>query len=70
MLLHLFTEGTFNSDIVDATKNQLVWEAVVIGKITDKDRENLRQVVMEGVPKFFALYPYVAGSGVKVEKEK
>ena len=65
-----YTEGTFNIDIVDAKKNQLVWEAVVVGKVTDKDRENLRQVVMEGVPKFFALYPYVAGSGVKVEKEK
>ena len=65
-----FKEGTFNIDIVDAAKNQLVWEAVVIGKITDKDRENLRQVVMEGVPRFFALYPYVAGSGVKVEKDK
>lgn len=65
-----YTEGTFNIDIVDAKKNRLVWEAVVIGKVTDKDRENLRQVVMEGVPKFFALYPYVAGSGVQVEKEK
>ena len=65
-----YTEGTFNIDIVDAKKNQLVWEAVVVGKITDKDRENLRQVVMEGVPKFFDLYPYVAGSGVRIEKEK
>jgi hypothetical protein len=65
-----YTEGTFNIDIIDAKKNQLVWEAVVVGKVTEKDRENLRQVVMEGVPKFFALYPFVAGSSVKVEKEK
>jgi len=65
-----YTEGTFNIDIVDAKKMQLVWEAVVVGKITDKDRENLRQVVMEGVPKFFATYPFVAGSSEPVEQEK
>jgi hypothetical protein len=65
-----YTEGTFNIDIIDASKMQLVWEAVVVGKVTDKDRENLRQVVMEGVPKFFALYPFVAGSGTPVETEK
>ena len=65
-----YTEGTFNIDIVDAKKTQLVWEAVVVGKITDKDRENLRQVVMEGVPNFFALYPFVAGSSEPVEQEK
>jgi hypothetical protein len=38
-----------------------VWEAVGVGRITDKVRENLRQTVMEGVPNFFALYPFVAG---------
>jgi hypothetical protein len=65
-----YVEGTFNIDIVDAKKTQLVWEAVVVGKITDKDRENLRQVVMEGVPKFFALYPFVAGSSDPVESSK
>ena len=30
-----YTEGTFNTDIIDAKKNQLVWEAVVVGRITD-----------------------------------
>jgi hypothetical protein len=64
-----YTEGTFNIDIIDAKKTQLVWEAVVIGKITDKDRANLRQVVMEGVPHFFALYPFVAGSSDPVESK-
>jgi hypothetical protein len=65
-----YTEGTFNIDIIDAKKKQLVWEAVVVGKITDKDRENLRQVVMEGVPNFFAQYPFVAGSAIPVEPAK
>ena len=57
-----YTEGTFNIDIIDAKQHQLVWEAVGVGRITDKVRNNLRQTVMEGVPKFFALYPFVAGN--------
>jgi hypothetical protein len=56
-----YTEGTFNIDIVDANKGQLVWEAVGVGRITDDTRQNLRQKVMEGVPRFFELYPFVAG---------
>jgi len=56
-----YTEGTFNIDIVDAKKEQLVWEAVGVGRITDKVRNNLQQTVMEGVPNFYALYPFVAG---------
>jgi hypothetical protein len=59
-----YTEGTFNIDLIDANKQQLVWEAVGVGRITDKVRDNLRGTVMEGVPNFFALYPFVAGSGV------
>lgn len=62
-----YSEGTFNIDIIDAAKHQLVWEAVGVGRITDKVRNNLRKTVMEGVPKFFALYPFVAGSSTPVE---
>ena len=61
-----YREGTFNIDIIDAKRMQLVWEAVAIGKITDKHRENLRQTVMDGVPKFFSLYPFVAGNPTPV----
>ncbi len=56
-----YTEGTFNIDIVDAKKHQLVWEAVGVGKVTEKKLANLEEGVMNGVPKFFSLYPYVAG---------
>ena len=58
-----YTEGTFNIDIVDNAKKQLVWEAVGVGRVTEKALENLKQGVREGVPKFFAGYPFVAGSG-------
>ncbi len=56
-----YTEGTFNIDIIDANRHQLVWEAVGVGRITSKVRDNVRKTVMEGVPNFFALYPFVAG---------
>ena len=57
-----YTEGTFNIDIVDAKKHQLIWEAVGVGKVSQKALENLEQGVMEGVPNFFAHYPFQAGS--------
>ena len=59
-----YTEGTVNIDLVDAKQRQLVWEAVAIGRITDDVRENLRQRIMEAVPKFFEKYPFSVGSAV------
>lgn len=56
-----YTEGTFNIDLVDAKKHQLVWEAVGVGKVTEKALANLEEGVKNGVPRFFSLYPYVAG---------
>jgi hypothetical protein len=64
-----YTEGTFNIDLVDARKHQLVWEAVGVGKVTEKKLENLEESVMNGVPKFFSLYPYVAGDPMPVSTE-
>ncbi len=56
-----YTEGTFNIDLVDARRKQLVWEAVGIGRVNDKTFEQLEERVKAGVPQFFALYPFVAG---------
>jgi hypothetical protein len=64
-----YTEGTFNIDLVDANKNQLIWEAVGVGRVTEEALENLEQGVKEGVPKFFAGYPFVAGSSNSVMEE-
>lgn len=64
-----YTEGTFNIDLVDARRKQLVWEAVGIGRVTQKDLQNLEQGVNEGVQNFFAFYPFVAGSGTPVAPE-
>jgi hypothetical protein len=64
-----YTEGTFNIDIVDNAKHQLVWEAVGVGKVTEEALENLEQGVKEGVPNFFAGYPFIAGSSDPVMED-
>jgi hypothetical protein len=61
-----YTEGTFNIDLVDAKSKRLVWEAVGVGRVSQKLLENLEQGVREGVPRFFERYPFVAGSGTPV----
>jgi len=57
-----YTEGTFNIDLVDARKKKLVWEAVGVGRVTQKDLDNLRERVNTAVPRAFANYPFRAGS--------
>ncbi len=57
-----YTEGTFNIDLIDNKRRQLVWEAVGIGRITDKKRENLEETIMNGIPVYFSTYPFVAGN--------
>ena len=65
-----YTQGTFNIDLVDARAKKLVWEAVGQGRVSQKDLEELDDRVYEGVPKFFAKYPFTAGSNVPVTTEK
>ena len=64
-----YTEGTFNIDLVDPKRKMLVWEAVSVGKINDETFDNLQQKVMEGVPRFFNLYPFRAGDGMAYEAQ-
>lgn len=65
-----YTEGTFNIDLVDARKKKLVWEAVGTGRVSQKALEELEEKVNEGVAKYFAKYPFTAGSGVPVTPGK
>ena len=65
-----YTEGTFNIDLVDAREKKLVWEAVGTGRVSQKALEELEERVNAGVPKFFAKYPFQAGSGVPVEPDE
>ena len=65
-----YTEGTFNIDLVDANKEILVWEAVAVGRMTEKKRKNMQEGIRNGVPKFFAFYPFIAGDGTPRETGK
>jgi hypothetical protein len=62
-----YTEGTFNIDLVDAKEQTLVWEAVAVGRMTEKKRKNMQEGIRNGVPKFFAFYPFIAGDGTPRE---
>lgn len=55
-----YTEGTLTIDIVDAARKQLAWEGTAIGRVRDKDRQNLQAVIDEVIAQFFAQYPYRA----------
>jgi len=44
------SDKTYNIDIIDARKKQLIWEAVGVGRVTEKTLKNLEQSVREGVP--------------------
>lgn len=57
-----YTHGTFNIDLVDNRQKQLVWEAVGVGRVSQKQLKNLEKGIKRGVPRFFAFYPYLAGN--------
>ncbi len=56
-----YTQGTFNIDLVDSERKQLVWEAVGVSRVSQKALKNLEERVQQGVPKFFEFYPFQAG---------
>ena len=59
-----YTEGTVNIDLVDNRKDVLAWEGVIVGRITDKVRENLEEASNAVVAEAMEKYPYVAAGYV------
>jgi len=51
------TEGSVDVDVIDASRNQLVWEGAAVGRITDSNRENLRGTLGQAVSDIFARFP-------------
>jgi hypothetical protein len=51
------TEGTINVDLVDVSRNQLVWEGAAIGRVTDRTRRDLEQTVNTAITEIFARFP-------------
>lgn len=53
-----YTEGTLTVDIVDAARKQLAWDGTVVGRVREKDRQNLQPVIDKVITQIFAKYPY------------
>ena len=55
-----YKEGTLNIDIVDVSRKQLVWEAVVSDTITQKKRDNMQKTVDNYMNAAFKKFPIPA----------
>ena len=51
------TEGTIAVDIVDAARNELVWEGAATARVTDSVRQNIEQVSHDAIADIFAKFP-------------
>ena len=59
-----YIQGTINIDLVDAKRNQLVWEGVAVGRITEEIRQNRAAALDKAVVEILAKYPFrVGGQG-------
>jgi hypothetical protein len=57
---YVYTEGTLNIDLVDARKNQLVWEGVAQGDASRVDPQDSQPALDAVVTQIFAKYPFRA----------
>ncbi len=51
------TEGTVAIDIVDASRNTLVWEGAISGRVTDQVRQNLEPAINQAVVDILSKFP-------------
>lgn len=56
-----YEEGTLLIDIVDASRQQLVWEAAGTGRITKEKLDNIETTISNAVARLFTQYPFRAG---------
>jgi hypothetical protein len=60
-----YDEGTLLIDLVDARRQQLVWEGAGTGRVTKEKLDNIEATVNAAVAAIFERYPFRAGgSGV------
>jgi len=52
-----YTEGTLNIDLVDARREELLWEGVAVGQITEEARRDVQAAVDAIVPQIFEQNP-------------
>jgi hypothetical protein len=58
-----YDEGTLLIDLVDANRQQLVWEAAGTGRVTKEKLENIEVTINDAVAALFERYPFRAGGG-------
>ena len=56
-----YEEGTLLIDLVDARRQQLVWEAAGTGRVTKAKLDNIEVTINEAVAALFERYPFRAG---------
>lgn len=61
-----YTEGTLSVDLVDATRNRLVWTGDAIGRVIQKTPQERALEVDRSIAEIFLRYPYRAGSSQPV----
>ena len=64
--VYQYTEGTLNFDLVDAKRNQLVWEGIAVGRVANAKPAERAARIDQAVVDIFARYPYRAGSATPV----
>jgi Domain of unknown function (DUF4136) len=52
-----YVEGTLNIDVVDVKRQQMVWEGVAVGRITQKAQQEAATRIDAVVTQVFAKYP-------------
>lgn len=58
-----YKEGTLNIDLVDRSRNQLVWEGVAVGRIQSKSLDDPQPAIKAVVTQVFEKYPGRAAAG-------
>ena len=51
------TEGSLAVDIIDRSRNMLVWEGAATQRVTDSVRENPDPVIERAIQELFAQFP-------------
>jgi hypothetical protein len=62
-----YTEGTVNIDLVDKAAGELAWEGILVGRITDEVRENLKLAVSNAVTEVISEFGYTAPGFVPMQ---
>lgn len=64
-----YTEGTLHIDVVDRVLRQVVWEAAVVGRLTQGDLAQPQEFADHRVALAFAEYPFAAGQSAAAQEE-